>query len=147
MKTSIFVSFVGALLIMTVVAAAQDKTVVDAFEHYEQIRLAQSADSVKDVPKHAAMLAPMAATIGGADAKKSADAIAAAKTLDDARKHFGDLSALLVPKFQAEGIPGAHAYMCAMKQKPWMQRGDRIANPYFGKAMASCGSPLDTKRK
>jgi hypothetical protein len=26
-----------------------------------------------------------------------------------------------------------------MAQKPWLQRGDTLANPYYGKAMPTCG--------
>ena len=147
MKTNTFVFFVGALLIMSGGAAAQDKMVTEAFGHYEQIRSALSADSTKDVAKHAAMLAPMADMIGGAAAKQAAERLGTAKTLADARTQFGELSTALVPKFQAANIAGAHAFICTMKNKPWMQKGDTIANPYFGKAMPGCGSPLDTKRK
>lgn len=147
MKTNTFVVFVGALLIVIGSASAQDKMVAEAFDHYELIRSALSADSVKDVAKHAAMLAPMADMIGGAAAKQAAERLGAAKTLAEARTQFGELSAALVPKFQAANIAGAHAFICTMKNKPWMQKGDTIANPYFGKAMPGCGSPLDTKRK
>lgn len=128
-------------------ASAQDKSVVEAFDHYEQVRVALSTNTLPDVAMHAEMLAPLAEKIGGARAKALAAQLVKAKTLEDARKHFGELSALLVPKFEAANIAGAHAFICTMKNKPWMQKGDTIANPYFGKAMPGCGSPLDTKRK
>jgi hypothetical protein len=141
-------TFAAAMCLGAVaIASAQDKAVLEAFDHYELVRVALSTDTLPDVAMHAKMLAPLAATVGGPGAKKSADQLVKAKTLADARRHFGDLSAVLVPKFQAEGIPGAHAYMCTMKQKPWMQRGDTIANPYFGKAMPGCGEPLAAKGK
>lgn len=141
-------TFAAAMFLGVVaVASVQDKSVLEAFDHYEQVRIALSTDTLPDVAMHARMLAPLAERIGGASTTKSTDQLVVAKTLDDARKHFGDLSAVLVPKFQAEGIPGAHAYMCAMKQKPWMQRGDKIQNPYFGKALPDCGSPLAGKGK
>lgn len=128
-------------------ASAQDKSVVEAFDHYEKVRVALSTDTLPDVAMHAEMLAPMAEKIGGARAKASAEQLVKAKTLEDARKHFGELSARLVPKFQAAKIPGTQAYMCAMKQKPWIQRGENMENPYFGKAMPTCGSPLESKDK
>lgn len=124
------------------ITAGQEKPALEAFSHYEQIRVALSNDTLAETAKHAKALAPLAGTIAGTAAKKAADQLAVAKTLEDARRHLGDLSAALVPRFQAEGIPGAHAYMCPMKQKPWIQRGDTMSNPYFGKAMATCGSPL-----
>lgn len=137
------VAFIG----LVAGASAQDKSVVEAFAHYEQVRVALSTDTLPDVAMHAEMLAPLAEKIGGARAKASAAQLVKAKTLEDARKHFGELSAILVPKFQAEKIPGTQAYMCAMKQKPWMQRGEKVENPYFGKAMPTCGSPLESKSK
>lgn len=124
-------------------ASAQDKVVLEAFDHYEQVRIALSADTFSDVAMHARMLAPLAEKSGGPLAKASVEQLIKAKSIADARKYFGELSAILVPKFQAEKIPGTKAYMCSMKQRPWMQRGDTIANPYYGKAMATCGSPLE----
>lgn len=139
--------FVAALVGSVAQASAQDKAVAAAFDHYEQIRVALSADTLAAVAQHAAMLAEIAEKVGGAAAKASAEGLTKATSLDDARAHFSDLSIVMVPKFQAEKIPGASAYICPMKQKPWMQRGDTIANPYFGKAMSACGSPLESPRK
>jgi len=129
------------------ITAGQEKPAVQAFSHYEEIRVALSNDTLAETAKHAKALAPLAGAVAGNAATKAADQLAAAKTLEDARMHFGDLSAALVPKFQAEGIAGVHAYVCPMKQKPWMQRGDTMSNPYFGKAMSTCGSPLAPQAK
>lgn len=141
-------TFAAAMCLgLAAIASAQDKPVLEAFEHYERVRIALSTDTLPDVAMHAKMLAPFAEKVGGTRAKKAADQLVKAKTIEDARRHFGDLSAVLVPKFQAQAIAEAHAYMCPMKQKPWMQRGDQMENPYFGKAMLNCGSPLDAKGK
>jgi hypothetical protein len=121
--------------------------VTEAFEHYEVVRAALAADSLSKAAPHAKALAGKAEAAGGAAAKKAADALASAKNIEDARTHFGDLSAILVPLFQADAIPGTTAYMCPMKQKPWVQRGDQMANPYYGKAMLTCGTPLPAKAK
>jgi hypothetical protein len=126
---------------------AQPSAAVQAFEHYELVRTALAADSMADAGPHAKALADKAEAAGGAPAKKAADALAAATNLEDARKQFGELSTILVPIFQAEAIPGTSAYMCPMKQKPWMQRGDKMANPYYGKAMLTCGTALPAKAK
>lgn len=128
-------------------AATQSKSAVQAFEHYETVRVALSGDKLADVAPHAKELAAVIEPVGGAEAKKAADALAAATTIEDARKHFGDLSAIVVPVFQAEAIPGTNAYMCAMMKKPWIQRGDKVENPYYGKSMLTCGSPLPAKSK
>jgi hypothetical protein len=128
-------------------AGTQPKPAVEAFDHYEQVRVALSADKLADVAPHAKELAARAEAIGGADAKKAADQLAAATKIEDARRSFGELSTILVPVFQAEAIPGTTAYMCPMNQKRWVQRGDKVENPYYGKAMLTCGSVLPPKKK
>ena len=127
--------------------ATQTTPAVQAFEHYEGVRTALSADNYAGVAAHAKLLAGQVEGLGGAEAKKAAGTLAAAKNLDEARAAFGELSTILVPVFQAAAIPGTTAYMCAMKERPWMQRGDRIENPYYGKSMLTCGSVLPAKSK
>jgi hypothetical protein len=143
-----------AMMIVTAgtVLSAQDQPAAStpaaqAFEHYEGVRVALAADKWEDVAPHAKQLASRAQAAGGAEAKKAADQLAAATNIEDARKHFGDLSTILVPVFQAAAIPGVMAYTCPMKQKPWVQRGDKVENPYYGKAMLTCGSPLPPVKK
>ena|SRR5918993_1834141 len=127
--------------------ASQATPVAQAFEHYELVRAALAADNLTEALPHAKTLAPKAEAAGGMPAKKAADALAAAANIEEARKQFGELSTILVPLFQAEAIPGTTAYTCPMKQKPWVQRGDKMANPYYGKAMLTCGTVLPAKAK
>ena len=68
---------------------AQEKPALEAFSHYEQIRVALSNDTLAETAKHAKALAPLAGAVAGTAAKKAADQLAAAKTLEDARIHFG----------------------------------------------------------
>jgi hypothetical protein len=124
----------------------KSKATLLAFEHYEQVRLALANDKMADVASPAKALVPAAEVIGGAKAKAAAEQLAVAKNIEDARKHFGELSDVLVPFFQAESIEGVHAFMCAMKNRPWVQRGEKVENPYYGKAMLTCGSALPVKR-
>ena len=35
---------------------------------------------------------------------------------------------------------GVKVAFCPMVNKPWMQEGETLANPYYGKAMPTCGS-------
>ena len=127
--------------------SSQDATAVQVFEHYEGVRRALSSDTFADVAVHAKQLAISIEAIGGAEARKHADALVAAATLEEARKHFGELSTILVPIFHKAKIPGATAFMCPMKKQPWMQKGDKIENPYYGKSMSTCGSPYSATGK
>ena len=146
-KITIHTLAVTVILVAGVAASLQEpskqqRPALQAFEHYDAVRAALATDKLAPVAAHAKQLAEHAEQLGGADAKKAADALAAAKSLEDARKHFGDLSAILVPVFQAEAIPGAFAFICSMKEKTWIQKGDKVANPYYGRKMRTCGSPL-----
>ena len=134
------------LAVAVALAASQGDAAVKSFEHYEAIRAALSADSLKDVSQHATALAPLAEQVGGAAAKKAADGIAGAKKLSDAREQFAVLSNLLVPAFEKAGIKNVHVFVCTMEGGgTWAQRGKDIKNPYMGKSMLTCGTPKSTK--
>jgi hypothetical protein len=125
----------------------QSTAAAQAFEPYEGVRKALASDNLADAGPHAKQLVATVEPVGGAEAKKAADALAAATKIEDARKHFATLSAILVPKFQEANIPGAYAYMCSMENASWMQRGKAIENPYYGKSMLTCGSEITKKPK
>lgn len=71
-----------------------------------------------------------------------AQAITDSKTIEDARKHFKELSDIAIPIAKKEG--GMHVAHCPMamdgKGADWLQKSDKeIQNPYFGAKMAHCG--------
>ncbi len=124
------------------ISSPQDDAVVKAFEHYEAIRVALAADQLKDVAQPATALTPLAEQVGGAAAKKAADAVASAGKLSEAREQFAVLSNLLVPAFEKAGIKNVHFFVCPMEGGgTWAQRGKDLKNPYMGKSMPTCGSP------
>lgn len=126
-------------------SASQVSLPAQAFEHYEAIRTALSADSVAGVAEHAAALGPLAAQLAGSDAAAAVDKLAKARTIADARTHFGDVSTALVPKFLEAKLPDVQGFTCAMKKKSWAQKGAKAQNPYYGKSMASCGTAIEKK--
>lgn len=70
-----------------------------------------------------------------ADVEKAADI----KAVRDA---FGPLSAAVVAAAKADGwtdVSGLKLAYCPMVKQTWLQSGDALQNPYFGKAMSSCG--------
>lgn len=141
------VTLIAAALSFNLAVNAQTTPTAQAFEHYEGVRKALADDKLADATPHAKQLVTSVEPVGGADAKKAAEAIAAATKIEDARKHFAALSAILVPKFQEANIPGAYAFMCSMENASWMQRGKAIENPYYGKSMLTCGTAITKKPK
>jgi hypothetical protein len=73
----------------------------------------------------------------------AAKALKAAANLADARTAFGKLSEAIVAYVDANKLtldPRIHIAYCPMVNKPWLQAGEQIANPYYGKEMPTCGS-------
>jgi hypothetical protein len=102
-------------------------------------------DKIDQVRANAGNIAT-AATALGAPAMKidtAAVQLAATTTLADARDRFGVLSEAIVA--YKDGLhlkmgDGVKQAFCPMAVKPWLQKGDTIANPYYGSEMPTCGS-------
>lgn len=82
--------------------------------------------------------------------KKQARAIADSGDIEAQRKAFAYLSAHLTEAVKAFGISGLTVYQqhCPMAMDnqgaDWLSTDEKIRNPYFGDAMLSCGSVVDT---
>jgi hypothetical protein len=73
----------------------------------------------------------------------AAKTLKAAANLADARTAFGKLSEAIVAYVDANKLtldPRIHIAYCPMVNKPWLQAGEQIANPYYGREMPTCGS-------
>ena len=135
-------------------AAAQN-----AFAAYEEVRAALAQDRLEPVGPAARVVAEQMETAARALASASsqvadcvgqavaaAEKTAAARSLEEARAAFGELSRFLValgasdPRLQ----PGWHLFRCPMAKgfKTWFQKSPQIENPYMGQAMATCGSEV-----
>ena len=81
----------------------------------------------------------------GAQAKPltaNATKLASAKDIASARTAFGDLSDAMMAYAKATGATfgrDVNVAFCPMVQKSWLQKGETIANPYYGKSMLTCG--------
>ncbi|MEO7412711.1 MAG: hypothetical protein ABIZ81_05080 [Opitutaceae bacterium] len=105
-------------------------------ERYEAVRAGLAADDLGVAKKASAAIA--AAPGVGSDAAKK---ISGAVSIEAAREAFKALSQQAVSV--AEGQPGyyhAHCPMVPKQEGDWVQTSKKISNPYFGKAMATCGS-------
>ena len=64
------------------------------------------------------------------------------RTSRAARDAFGALSDAVVAAAKAEGwkdLGDAKLAFCPMARRPWLQKEDKIRNPYYGSAMLDCG--------
>jgi len=114
-------------------------------EPYLKIQTALSQDRIDDVRANAGQVAT-AATALGAPAMKidtAAVQLASATELEDARDKFGRLSDAVVTYMDGLKLAppdGVRKAYCPMANKPWLQKGDTLANPYYGKEMSTCGN-------
>jgi len=117
---------------------------------YLRIQSSLAGDKLDSVKADAAAIAAESARIG-AEAKtleSAARAVEAAGDLKAAREAFGRLSDALLQYAQrtksALGADLAIAY-CPMVKKSWVQKGEKIRNPYYGAQMLECGEVKKTK--
>jgi Cu(I)/Ag(I) efflux system membrane fusion protein len=151
----------GALLSLALVASACAPSAGKApdggtalpsaiIDPYLEIQKVLADDSTASIKANAASIAA-AATALGAPAMKidsaalqlSAAAAAADPDIADVREKFGLLSEAIdayMTGLKLTPPAGVHVAFCPMANKPWMQKGEALANPYYGKEMATCGT-------
>lgn len=140
--TSAAVLSILALLAGVPAAAEVSRAVVDP---YLKIQTALVHDSIDNLAANAGDIATAARTLGaaGEPIQGAAIGLAAATDLVDARAKFGALSEAM-ESYRKDGRlawpEGVRLAYCPMVRKPWLQREPRIANPYYGKEMPTCGS-------
>lgn len=111
---------------------------------YLEIHAQLATDKIDSIKVPAAALATRAAGLGpgGADMAKAATAVADAPDLKAAREAFGVLSDAVVAAAKTEGwkdLGSVKLAFCPMARRSWLQKEDKIRNPYYGSAMLDCG--------
>lgn len=117
---------------------------------YIDIQSALADDSTDNVKSNAGKIAT-AATALGAPAMKidtaalqlSAAADGEKPDIEAVRDKFGVLSEAIdtyMTGLKLKPGEGVRVASCPMVHKPWLQKGDALANPYYGKSMLTCGS-------
>jgi hypothetical protein len=117
---------------------------------YLAIQDALSDDSTQNVKMNAGNIVTAATALGAPAVKIDQAALqlaAAAETeppdIARVREKFGLLSEALdayMTGLKLTGGEGVRVAWCPMANKPWMQKGDTLANPYYGKEMPTCGN-------
>lgn len=143
MKTMIPVVVTVALIAGPGVQASESlKAIV---ESYLAIQAQLAADKISDVKAPARAIAAQAATMGkaGTDIAKAASSFENAADIKVARDAFGALTDAIVAAGKAEGwkdVEGVRLAFCPMAKRSWLQKEERIRNPYYGSSMLTCGS-------
>jgi hypothetical protein len=138
----------GALLVMLAVAvpgvAHAGDPLLTMLDPYFRIQTSLSDDKTDGVKADAAAIANAARAMGdsGAPIAKAAVALEGAADLAAARTAFGQLSDAVIAlseSTKSQPVDGMQAMFCPMVNKQWLQKGNKVSNPYYGKAMLTCG--------
>jgi len=122
---------------------SQPKTKKDVLlESYVKISTALAADNLDAAKTAAAELSKNAGIVPWKELSDKADPVANATDIQTARGAFKTLSALIEPLATLAGGEQNFAVMyCSMQGADWIQVKGPTQNPYYGKAMLTCGSP------
>lgn len=143
MKTAILCLAAASTLALFAGPAAAGEPITALLDPYFRIQ-AQLADDKADLKADADLVAAAAAQLGvaGEPVASAARELSGAQTLASARDAFGRLSdALIAYAASAKAGLGDQAVTvyCPMVRKSWVQQGEQVRNPYFGKGMLGCG--------
>jgi mono/diheme cytochrome c family protein len=119
-------------------------------EAYSTIHQALNADRMTGVAQAAGTIAAESAKAGDAFApvRTAAAAMQSAADLAAARTAMGPLSDALIALSRAGAkLDAVKPAYCPMARKYWLQRGDKIQNPYYGQSMSDCGRFADSPQK
>jgi hypothetical protein len=111
---------------------------------YLAIHAQLATDKVDGIKAPAAALVARAETLGeaGTAMAKAAKTVGDAPDLTTARDAFGALSDAVVAAAKAEGwkdLRDVKLAYCPMARRSWLQKDEKIRNPYYGKTMLECG--------
>jgi hypothetical protein len=102
-----------------------------------------SADRLEGVQAHAEAIAAAASKLasGGPAVVAVAGSLQRATDLNAARAAFGALTDVLLGGAQTlnTDLDDIHVAYCPMARKYWLQKGEKIQNPYHGQKMLECG--------
>jgi Cu(I)/Ag(I) efflux system membrane fusion protein len=134
----------GVCLVADVSSYAASDAMKAIVGSYLEIQTQLASDKTEGIKASATALAARAETLGdaGAPMVKTAKAVADAPDLKGAREAFGPLSDAVVAAAKAEGwkdLGDVKLAYCPMVKRSWLQKDEKINNPYYGTAMATCG--------
>ncbi len=147
MKTMLLAAAVG-LLAGTGARAADNPALMEpvksVYAHYLKIQGDLANDSFQGVSAEAAAIAKAvqgdSMKMLPATVATEAEALAQAKDLNTARAAFRPLSDSLIKYLADHQAKDAYVEVyCSMARASWLQADKNVNNPYFGRAMATCG--------
>lgn len=110
---------------------------------YVKVSTALAADDLAAAKTAASAVAEHASMSDNKDIATKATALAKASKIEAARGAFRELSVAVEPL--VAGNKDLVVMYCPMADSDWVQAKGKTQNPYFGKAMLTCGEPKKAK--
>jgi hypothetical protein len=134
----------GAASVGTTRSATGSQLPASIVDPYLKIQAALAQDRMDEVRTNAGEIASAATRLGEPATKMNSAAaqLASAGVIADAREKFGTLTDAVVTYMdglQVKAPEGVRKAYCPMARKSWLQKGDTLANPYYGSSMPTCG--------
>ena len=119
-------------------------TIKSVIDPYLRMQDALSADAMIGVKTAGFTLAAAAAKLGPSATAIHSAAVEFERTTDikSARESFERVGNAIIAYAKASKTPlgeGIRVAYCPMAKKYWLQKGEKIRNPYYGKSMLECG--------
>lgn len=128
------IKYLLSLSLFTGVSFASSPEVI---AEYIKIQDTLASDSVNGVVESAKKIATIEKSSKvGLEAQK----VAAAKDIKSIRESFKLLSKEVIASTPKKDLKDVKVAGCPMANAQWLQKGDKIRNPYYGASMLECGS-------
>ena len=149
MRVSVRLSLLIGVVLACAAGARAAESLTPLLDPYFRIQSALTDDKTEGVRADATLIATEARSLGAGGEAIAAAATGLSATADiaAARAAFSKLSDALIAyaeQTKAATGDGVTAMYCPMVKKSWLQKGTAVKNPYFGKAMQSCGEKKKT---
>jgi Cu(I)/Ag(I) efflux system membrane fusion protein len=141
LSSVLIVAMVGCASTASAAESEEMKAVVAAYLDIQGQLVADKLDTVKT---QARTIGEQAGKMGkaGEGLRSAVPALEQAADIKSARDAFGPLSEAVIAAARADGWANVSALKlayCPMAKRSWLQSAEAIQNPYYGKAMATCG--------
>ena len=142
MRLRLALTLIAGLLVAPSLRAGDP--LLTMLDPYFRIQSALSDDKTDGVAADAAAIATSAASLGeaGKPIALAAKELGTAADLGAARVAFSKLSDAVVTYSESTKSSAGEdvtAMYCPMAKKQWLQKGEKVSNPYYGKSMLTCG--------
>jgi hypothetical protein len=126
----------------TLPAAEPLRAIIESYLQIHRQLISDKTDGTKAAATEIAKQAEAMGTSGAAIAK-AASAVAAAGDLKGTRQAFGPLSDAVSAAAASNPVLskqlGLKVAFCPMVNRSWLQKEDKVRNPYYGSTMLECG--------